>query len=820
MKETNGQPFALPEPQDLDRPKAATPAPALAPYTGYASYGDMEGSDENHFREYLRAVRKHMWLIIGLTLIATAAAAVYVAQKPDIYTAQTRVQVDLESNPMSGATKSGTVVINSATTDPAYFNTQLQNLTSPGLLRRVVKTLDLEHNQAFLRPSANQGRTVWQNLLRMAGLQKRTPEKKDEDGANQLSLTGSVAPATAREDLIEAKKLDPFVRMLQLDLKVEPVKETRTSSYNKDTRLIDIKYTHGDPQVAAKVVNAIADTFVLSNLEKKTETNATAGDFLQKRVAELQADIRNDEERLVNYAKTHQILSLDGSQNTVVERLVGLNQQLLQAENERKDAEAAYRAAQSPGAASALAEKDSKSREDAESKLAALKERRSQLLVNNTEEWPEVKEINQQIATLEKQVSETKTRATSVVTTNLETRYRQALDREHAIRTDFDRQRGETLTQNESAINYRIIQQEIETNKQLLDGLLQRSKENDVVLAGTPNNIYVADYAIAPDYPVGPQRLRGVIMALFLSLAGGIGLAIFLEYMNDSVRSTEDVDRWLRLPSMGVIPAIGGFTKRRLLPSRALTVRNGNGNGHGSPELLFNVEGRSALAEAYRHLRTSVLLSTPGHAPKTLLVTSSVPAEGKTTTAVNTALSLAQTGANVLLVDADMRRPRLHTIFETGNGRGLSNILSDDLSEAEVLSMIVQHDPTGLNVLTSGAIPPNPAELIGSEQMRHLIKTLEGTFTHIIIDSPPVGSFTDGVLASTLVDGVLLVVHSGKTSRGVVRRTKQLLQDVGAKVFGVVLNNVNLREHDYYYYRSYYSQTYYNADAGAAEEVA
>ncbi len=528
MKEVNGQPFALPESQDLDRPKPAAPPAALNPYTGYASYGDIEGSEENHFREYLRAVRKHMWLIVGLTLLVTAAAAVYVAQKPDIYTAQTRVQVDLESNPGAGTTKSGTVVINSATTDPAYFNTQLQNLTSPGLLRRVVKTLDLEHNQAFLRPSAAQNRTVWQNLLRMAGLQKRTPEKNEGTDADQLPLTGKVAPATAREDLVEAKKLDPFVRILQVDLKVEPVKETRTSSYSKDTRLIDIKYTHGDPQVAAKVVNAIADTFVLSNLEKKTETNANAGDFLQKRVAELQASIRSDEERLVNYAKSHQILSLDGSQNTVVERLAGLNQQLLQAENERKDAEAAYRAAQAPGAASALAEKDSKAKEDAQAKLAALKERRSQLLVNNTEEWPEVKEITQQIVTLEKELSEVKTRATNVVTTNLETRYRQALDRERAIRADFQRQQGETLTQNESAINYRIIQQEIETNKQLLDGLLQRSKENDVVLAGTPNNIYVADYAVTPDYPVGPQRLRGVIMALFLSLAGGVGLAIFL----------------------------------------------------------------------------------------------------------------------------------------------------------------------------------------------------------------------------------------------------------------------------------------------------
>lgn len=818
MKDVNGHPFALPEPTDLDRPQSpAAPAPALNPYTNYASYADMEGADENHFREYLRAVRKHLWLIIGITLLATVAAAVYVAQKPDIYAAQTRVQVDLESNPGAGTTKSGTIVINSQTSDPAYFNTQLQNLTSAALLRRVVKTLDLEHNQAFLRPSTGKNRTVWQNLLRMTGLRKVTPDEQKGKDSYELPLTGTVAPATARENLIEAKKLDPFVRLLQTDLKVEPVKEMRTSSYTKDTRLIDIKFTHGDPQVAAKVVNAIADTFALSNLEKKTETNATAGDFLQKRVAELQSNIRSDEERLVNYAKTHQILSLDGSQNTVVERLAGLNQQLLQAENERKDAEAAYRAALSPGAASALAEKDGKSKEDVESKLAALRERRAQLLVSNTEEWPEVKEINQQIATLEKQVSETKARATTVVTTNLETRYRQALAREGAIRADFNRQRGETLTQNESAINYRIIQQEIETNKQLLDGLLQRSKENDVVLAGTPNNIFVADYAIVPDYPVGPQRLRGVVMALLLSLAGGVGLAIFLEYMNDSLRSTEDVDRWLHLPSMGVIPAVGSFTKRRLLPSRALAHRNGQ--GQESPELLINVDNRSALAEAYRHLRTSVLLSTPGHAPKTLLVTSSVPSEGKTTTAVNTALSLSQTGANVLLIDADMRRPRLHTIFEVNNGRGLSNILSDDLSEAEVLSMIVQHGATGLNVLTSGAIPPNPAELIGSEQMRHLIKTLEGTFTHIIIDTPPVGSFTDGVLASTLVDGVLLVVHSGKTSRGVVRRTKQLLQDVGAKVFGVILNNVNLREHDYYYYRSYYAQSYYHSDAGTEEAV-
>ena len=190
-------------------------------------------------------------------------------------------------------------------------------------------------------------------------------------------------------------------------------------------------------------------------------------------------------------------------------------------------------------------------------------------------------ETNQQIATLEKQATELRTRAAKVLTTNLETRYRQALDRENALRADFNKQRGETVTQNEAAINYRIIQQEIETNKQLLDGLLQRSKENDVLVAGTPNNIYIVDYALTPDSPIGPQRIRSVIMAVFLALGVGIGLAIFLEFMNDSVRSSEDVDRWLRLPTIGVIPAIGEMKKARRLLSSSLALEKRR-NGHDS----------------------------------------------------------------------------------------------------------------------------------------------------------------------------------------------------------------------------------------------
>jgi capsular exopolysaccharide synthesis family protein len=561
------------------------------------------------------------------------------------------------------------------------------------------------------------------------------------------------------------------------------------------------------------VVNAIAETYVFSNLEKRTEANSTTGDFLQKRIAELQQQIRTSEERLVNYAKNNQIISLDPNQNTVVERLAGLNQQLLQAENDRKTAEAAYNAAKLPDAARALAEDGAKSNNDLESKLNELRQKRALLMVDATEEAPEVKEVDQQISELDRQLKEMSSRKSATLLTNLNTRYQQALEREQSLRKAFEQQRAQTLSQNEAAINYRIIQQEIETNKSLLNGLLQGAKENDVVMAGKPNNISIVDYALTPDTPVGPNRTRTVIAAFFLSIGLGVGLALFFEYLDDTVHSTEEVERMLHLPALAVIPSVGSGARRRVLPgSTALQKQNGNGNGHS--ELLMNVDSRSPLAEAYRHLRTSVLLSTAGRAPKSLLVTSSLPGEGKTTTAVNTAMSLAQTGASVVIIDADMRRPRLQSIFDMQGQQGLSSILSSDTSDGDMLAMVRSDEESGLNILTSGPIPPNPAELLGSDQMRRLLAVLQQNYTHVVVDSPPVSSFTDGVLISSMVDGVLLVVHGGKSSRHIVRRSKQLLNDVGAKIFGVVLNNINLQSHDYYYYQSYYGQKYYEKEAG------
>jgi capsular exopolysaccharide synthesis family protein len=221
------------------------------------------------------------------------------------------------------------------------------------------------------------------------------------------------------------------------------------------------------------------------------------------------------------------------------------------------------------------------------------------------------------------------------------------------------------------------------------------------------------------------------------------------------------------------------------------------------------------VAEAYRHLRTSILLSTAGRAPKSLLITSSVPSEGKTTTAVNTALSLVQTGARVLIIDADMRRPRLHSIFSLSNNEGLSGLLSREVGEAEITSAIQRDPESGLFVLTSGPVPPNPAELLGSEQMLKLVATVTSNFAHVIIDSPPVAAFTDGVLIGAMVDGVLLVVNSGKSSRRVVTRARRLLQDVGARLIGVVLNKTEAAGSNSYYYRGYYQNYQSDADAPA-----
>jgi len=755
-----------------------------APLPEYPNFWPNEDEERTRLRDYWRAIRKRLWLVAGLALITGVVSTIVMLRRHNLYEAVARVQVDLEtSSPLLGSSKNNSVVVNNQTNDPAYFNTQLQVLAGQELLRRTVKALDLEHDATFIAKTRYQ--PFWKRLQTSLGL-----------GGRRISPAVSDARATTTdpEEVADRARLAPFVDTLRRDLSIEPVKESRLTT--KETRLIEISYVSSDPKLAVRIVNGLADEFAAANLEKKTRTGTSSGDFLTKRIAELQSQIREGEERLINYGNRNQILSLDPTQNTIVDRLVGLNKQLLEAENERKLNEAAYYAAQAPGAAFALAQETARNVQDAEQKLTDLQQKRAQLLVDATEEWPEVKEVDQQIGTLKNKIVDMKNQAAAVVLTNLKTRYEQSVTTENALRASFNQQRGETLAQNEAAISYRIIQQEIETNKNLLDGLLQRAKENDVAIAGTPNNVTVVDRAFPPQEPIGPQRLLSIFLAVIIAIAVSICLAILMEYLDNTLRTAEDVEVALQLPAIAIIPAVGTGVRNRSARLKA-------GGKSTGPQSMLAFDEMPAVAESYKQLRTAILLSTAGHAPKSLLITSAQPGEGKTTTAVNTATSLAQTGARVVLIDADLRRPTVHRVFDTANDSGLSTLLSRNVNAQAILESIEFRADKGVHLLTSGPIPPNPAELLGSPQMKEMLEILAAQFDHIVLDSPPIISVTDGVWLASLVEGVILVVHSGESTRERVRRTRQILRSVGARIFGVVLNNVKQRENEYYYHPYY-----------------
>ena len=788
---------------EIQKPVVEVKLPAAAePYHNYR--GAAAAQEGLRLQDYWRAVRKRLWLVVGVAVLATTLVAIYMSRRPDIYIAKARVQVDLEQvNPELVSNDRRAPTVNS---DPAYFNTQLQNLSSPGLLRRVVKELDLESNKEFAAAKAEESRGGLRGILRAIGL--ASGEKKKETDA--VPVSGG-ASSDSIEDMAEAKRLAPFVEAIQRKLGVEPVREARSTT--KDTRLIEVSFEHTNPEFAAQVVNAIAVSFAKTNQERKTKNSRETNKYLQERVAQLQTEVRNDEQRLVQTQKSAGVLNLNEDTTVVLQRLQGLNEKLLDAENARKTAQAALNAASQPTALGALAEDTAarKFMDDTTFKINELNQKRIDLLEEFTEEAPEVRAIDKQIVILKNSLEEFRGKNRNVLLQNLKTRFEQARDQEAKIRADFNNQYGLAQGQNQAGITIKLLQQNIDTKRGLLENLTKQERENDVVAVGSDNNISVADVAVPPDAPVGPRRLMTVLMAFFMSFLFGCGLALFLEYLDDTVRTTEEVENILHLPALAVIPTIDAVAKRKLLLAGA----NDENGAAAKPrsDMLISNDSRSALAEAYRQLRTSILLSTAGHAPKSLLITSSVPSEGKTTTAVNTAISLAQTGAKVCIIDADMRRPRLHSIFQVSNEHGLSSILSSQMDEDEILEIIQQDEETSLYLLPSGAVPPNPAELIGSEQMSRLLRILEANFTHVVVDSPPIASFTDGVLISTMVDGVLLVVHSGKSSRQIIKRARQLLGEVGAKMFGVVLNNVNLKsQNSDYYYQNYYYNSYYNRD--------
>jgi len=767
------------------------PLTDLAPSRPYGGYG-ASANDPNTLKDYLSIILKRKWLILSLVLVVTSLVAIQSFRTPSIFEGETIIRIQQKQPNILQTDK---IIINGQN-DPNFWGTQLKLLQNPALARQVVLTLDLPHNPAFFGGQSQKG--IFDALRRLFSAPKPTATPGAAPGG--LSVVTEQQTTLARLTPEEIEKLEAYEDAIIGGETIEPI---------PNTNLVKIIYRHSDPELAQKVANTLAEVFKNYNLAIATEGSTKAEDLLAKEIARLQTQIKQDQEIQWNYAKEHNLQLTNGAGgNLEAQRLATLSAQLLEAENTRKQLQAQLDSAKKEKDPFSIPDVNASARvEKLRDRISALKEQRDALLITYKPEWPAVKKIDAQIKGLEAELQ----RAPEEIVTSIQRRFEAAAQKENLLRRSYEEQKGTTTQQTRDQIDLLAMTQTLETNKQLLSTLLQRQRELDISNGNGSNEVSIATYSRLPKVPVGPQRLRNIIIGLLLSLGGGIGLALLLDFLDDTVKSVEDVDRYIHLPALALIPS--GHDRR--LPG----VRSGApAPPSNTTALAMITDVRSPITEAYRHLRTSLLLSSAGKPPKRILITSSQPAEGKTTTGINTAFMLAQTGAQVLMIDCDLRRPRLHAQFDLPNTKGLTTWLSGE-KNLDGLIQTCEKAPN-LKVLTCGPVPPNPAELLGSEEMRKLLDILSEQYAHIIIDSPPAISFTDASILSTMVDGVILVVHGGRSSRAVVRRAKQQLLDVGAHIFGVVLNNVKVETHDEYYYSRYYSNYYQTdgeADQGAGE---
>lgn len=381
----------------------------------------------------------------------------------------------------------------------------------------------------------------------------------------------------------------------------------------------------------------------------------------------------------------------------------------------------------------------------------------------------------------------------------------------------LDKQKAEANDLAEKLVQYHILQHDAESNKQLYDGLLQKLKEAGITAGLRSSNIRVVDPALAPASPSRPQKARNILLAVLVGLVGGVGLALFREYLDNTVKSPDDIEALTGLPSLAVVPSLPGLRTSHSRFSRLAREAAPQSASGPRVELLSYIQPKSQISEAFRALRTSLLLSQADHPPQVILVTSALPREGKTTAAVNLAVTLAQLGDRTLLMDSDLRKPGIRRALNLTIGKevGLSSYLAgvSTLDEATIPHPTINN----LVALTTGPVPPSPADLLSSHRMREAIVELRHRFKFIVIDSPPVMAATDAVILSALTDGVLLVVRSGETPKEAFTRTRDLLAAVKCRLLGVVLNAVDSSAPDYYYSYRYYPYAYgygYGEDVG------
>ena len=804
--------------------RTATPA-AYPP--AYSSYFDDESSDNRiSIRQYLNVVYKRLPLILALAILVTAAAAFYMYRQPDVYVATTQMLIEPRR---PKATSKDSININFGQ-DANYYSTQLQLLRGPELMKDVVIDLGLHRNPNLFENDARGVGTIFRNIF-----SSEPPESQVDNSLPVMSDTANIDPnAKVALSPDEDKRANGYAARLSSMITVEQIERTN---------LVTVSIRSTDPALAAKVSTAVAKVFKKTDADRETQGSRKALADLTSSIEELQKTIDQQDLEMMAAMRDQDLPLQDKGGELNAARLGTLSETYLKTMESRRNLESRYNAAVAANsrgegasipeirdssiygeAVKAFNERKAKFQDDIrslEKQIQTAETERAELLVKYTEEFPDVLKMGERITAfkatkvkMEQEVAKliddsrksVDREAISGALVSLRSQLESKRREESQSLAAYEREAGIANIQGQAMTRLTSLKREIETNRSLLDTYIQRQKEQELAILNTePDNIKIPAEAVAPTTPVGPARSRNIFVALMLSLVAGIGLAFLLDYLDDSVKTSDDISRHLGLPTLALIPHYSvGSTNKKLLAS-------GNGGPAGPITGLITLEERqSPMAEAYRHLRTSLLFSSAGKPPQSILVTSSQPSEGKTTTAVNTAITLAQSDVDVVIIDCDLRRPRLHSYFELENTKGLTNYLSGERNTDNLIKPC--RDLPRLKVITSGPIPPNPTELLSSNEMKNLLQFLGGRYKHIVIDSPPAISFTDAAILSTLVDGVVIVAMANKSSMHLMRRFKSRLGNIGARIYGVVLNGLKSGSADYDYYGSGYYDYYKSAD--------
>ena len=695
--------------------------------------------------DYWPILLRHKWTILSAVVVALVMGTVIAFSTTPIYEAVGRIVINREGAETAGLKNSDAGASDSYDDYMVAMDTQTHVLQSDAIAKLVISKLSLDSDAAF------------------AG-----------KGAAAASSAADIEPHR------EAALVGKFHRSLQIN------------SIPR-TRLLEIRFSSPDPILAAKAVNSVIDTYIEQNYKTHLEATTRTSDWLTQQLSELQMKVQESQEKLVQYQKEHGILGIDEKENIITSKLDELNKQLTAAEGDRMQKESVYRLASS-------GDPDLLSNLDPSSPLVRLRSQEADLhrqlaqaSVKFESSYPKVEELNNELGAVQADIK--------IEIARLAAKYKKdyltALEREKLLRASLENQKTEENQLNESAIEYSLLKRDVESNRQLYEGLLQKLKEAGVMTGLRSSNVRIVDPASAPTAPATPNIPRNLLMSLLVGLAGGVSLAFILESRDNTVHSLEQAQMITALPSLAVIPLASGSSRSlRQVKRRTRTVAAS----------AASLQPKSQIAEAYRALRTSILLSRAGQSAKVLMVTSALPQEGKTTTSVNLAIVLAQREARVLLIEGDMRRAGVSQIFDFDSDIGLSTVLGGNTAvEAAIRSV---PGVPNLSVLPAGPVPANPSEMLASARMKDLLASLDPQFDYIIIDTPPALSVTDAVLLSKLADSTLLVIRAGVTSKAALRRVYDVLAQVDAHIMGVILNAADFHEPDAYYYGSRYRGYY------------